>query len=261
MGLRKTLKRNIIQIGIPRWGEPYLRKKFIRGPIIIGGCGRSGTTVLLSILGAHPHIYAINEETEALCPTAHREDNVDLDAPLVIDKIYWYLLTHNVPRTCNRWCEKTPKNVIYFGRILDYFGDSVRIVHIVRDGRDVITSKHPDKQTKYWVPPERWINDVEAGLQYENHPQVLTIKYEDLVGRPEETIKKICTFIEEDFHESLLSHSDHTHIKRDKAWYTEAEPLHQRSVGKWRRPEFKERIDLFMNNPHAVRLLTYFRYM
>jgi len=246
---------------IPSLWKPYLKKKFTRDPIIIGGCGRSGTTVLLSVLGAHPHIYAINEETEALCPTAHREDNVDLSAPLIIDKIYWYLLTHKIPHECNRWCEKTPKNVIFFGPILDYFKDRVCIIHIIRDGRDVITSKHPDKQTKFWVPAERWINDVGAGLKFENHPQVLTLKYEDLVIEPEETIKSICSFIDEDFSKSLLSHAEHTHIKRDKAWFGEAEPLHQRSVGKWKRPEFKERIEEFMQNPDAVRLLKYFKYV
>jgi hypothetical protein len=38
-------------------------------PIIIGGCARSGTTLLLSVLSCHPNIYAIPDETYTFCPT------------------------------------------------------------------------------------------------------------------------------------------------------------------------------------------------
>ena len=48
-------------------------------PLIIGGCGRSGTTLLLSVLSAHPKVLAIPHETEAFCPGAYGA-HVDLQA-------------------------------------------------------------------------------------------------------------------------------------------------------------------------------------
>lgn len=41
-------------------------------PIVIGGCGRSGTTLLLSILGAHPDIFALASELYPFYPLPFR---------------------------------------------------------------------------------------------------------------------------------------------------------------------------------------------
>ena len=57
----------------PRWSpivHPVLQ--IPQTPILIGGCGRSGTTLLLSLLSAHPRIRAVsrqgrNLETDAMC--------------------------------------------------------------------------------------------------------------------------------------------------------------------------------------------------
>ena len=51
---------------------PFGRQRLSRmSPIVIGGCARSGTTLLLSVLSCHPNVYAIPVETQALCPTAY----------------------------------------------------------------------------------------------------------------------------------------------------------------------------------------------
>ena len=42
-------------------------RKLTRPPVIVGGCERSGTTLLLSILSSHPAIQAIPVETWAFC--------------------------------------------------------------------------------------------------------------------------------------------------------------------------------------------------
>lgn len=187
-----------------------------RGPVIIGGCGRSGTTLLLSILSSHPHIFGIDDETYALCFLAYLYDtdsarpksNIGpeffpvkpgLDSPIRLDILYEYLARHQVPDSCTRWCEKTPKNILFCKQILECFGKNSRFIHVVRDGRDVVTSRHPTDPSTFWVKPTRWIQDVEAGLDYEKHPQVLTLRYEDLVTDPEDTLKKYALLLEKIF--------------------------------------------------------------
>lgn len=234
-------------------------------PIIIGGCGRSGTTLLLSILSCHPNIWCIPHETTALCPDAFHgieyNKNPDLNMPFETWKIFEYLIKEPIPIFCTRWCEKTPRNVLYFKRILAYFGEGVRIIHIVRDGRDVITSRHPLKPDTFWVPPARWIQDVSAGKSFENHPQILTIRYEDLLREYEKTVKKICLFVEEDFHPNFLSYPESAKIQESVAWHEPVRKISTRSIGRWQKPEYAERIASLVADPKAVELLKYYGYL
>ena len=170
-------------------------RQFTSSPILIGGCGRSGTTLLLSMLSAHPRIFCIAEETMAFCPTAYHE-TVDLNAPFEVENFYNSYFPDNIPESCDRWCEKTPKNILYFDRIISHFGGNVKLINIVRDGRDVILSKHPTNKSTYWVDPDRWINEVKIGLNYENHPKVFTVRYEDLILDYENSMSSICEFLE-----------------------------------------------------------------
>lgn len=72
---------------------------------------------------------------------------------------------------------------------------------MVRDGRGVVTSKHVLDEKEYWVAPSQWVTDVKAGLQMEDHPQVLTVRYENLTDDYMETLKRICAFLNEPFAE------------------------------------------------------------
>jgi len=188
------------------------RKQLKQPPIIIGGCGRSGTTLLLSVLSSHPEIYTFKKETHAFCQNVYCE-SININLIIRTFRLYCYL-DKKIPKSCNRWCEKTPKNVLFFGDILNYFYNNVKVIHIVRDGRDVILSKHPKRPAVYWVSPERWIEDVSAGLKFKNHPNVYTVKYEDLVLEYETTIKDICTFLGIEFHPHLLSWHEHAKMRR-----------------------------------------------
>jgi len=230
-----------------------------RRPVIIGGCGRSGTTLLLSMLSCHPHIYAVNCETRAFCPKGYRRPP-DLNAPFKLKRLYEYLLDAAIPAQSTRWCEKTPRNVLYYGRILGYFGKRVRIINIVRDGRDVVTSRHPAKLQKFWVTPERWVMDVTAGKRYESHPQVKTIRYEDLINDYRETISALCTFLDEPFDDSFLSYPYSAGVQRNAAWLGQAELPSNHSIGRWRQPEYQERVAALLDKREAVELLEYYGY-
>jgi hypothetical protein len=97
----------------------------------------------------------------------------------------------------DRWAEKTPQNIRHLAWILERFPDAV-VVHIVRDGRDVVCSmrEHPDWRwvggswqkalrprplTRY---AQRWLADTAAGMAWRADPRYVEIRYEDLVAEP-----------------------------------------------------------------------------
>lgn len=223
---------------------------FAKPPILIGGCGRSGTTLLLSVLSAHPEIFCVPEEMFALWPTKSQDEFAAL-----VEAMTRKISAMDAPFGCKRWCEKTPRNVRVFGQLINHFDSDVKLIHLVRDGRDVVTSMHPSEPNTYWVPIWRWVWDVEAGLEYEHHPSVLTVRYEDLVASFDETTRAIFDFLEVPRPPQTLQWHENSRIRRHSALDGDIAPLYGSSVGRWRRPEFRERVDEFMSSPNAVQLL------
>ncbi len=175
---------------------------------------------------------------------------------------YWELASIKLSWIRNRrWCEKTPKNIIFFGKILKFFDDNVKLINIVRDGRDVILSKHPKNTKEFWVSPERWINDVSEGMKYENNPNVLTIRYEDLIIDYEKTIKKILDFIGEKMDKQIRNWHKYAKLRKNVAIRGHIKDTHTKSVGKWKNPIYKKRICKFMKKKKAVDLLKHYRYI
>ena len=265
MALNKLKK--LVNPLITYLGRRKEKVNFNDSPIMIGGCGRSGTTLLLSIIGAHPNIYAFPKETGTFInwykSVQYFFKNAKGEADQVprLDKFYRLILKCNIPDDVTRWCEKTPKNIRYLDKILSYFTEDLKFIHIIRDGRDVMLSHHPNAPDKYWVSPERWINDVRKGLKYEDHPQVLTIKYENLVLNYEEKIEKICTFINEECTEELYSYFKHTNVQKTNAWYNKAQQIHTDSVKKWEKEKNKDRVEEVMKNDEVVKLLDRLDYL
>lgn len=251
----KLLKKNVICRFFPtriKLKSFFRFKKLKKDPILIGGCARSGTTLLLSILDAQPEVFCIPHETSLF--TVRYSRNKKLNKLLNKLAIRILISYYKIPKTAKRWCEKTPKNIQFIENIQNVLGKNFKFVHIVRDGRDIITSRHPDNPKKYWVPIERWVKDVKAGLKHKNHPNVFTLKYEDLVLDFKKTMKKLCKFLDLPYEDSV-NWLEKTGLKKSNAWFNSAENVHAKSIGRWKKKEYKERIAEFMNNEEAVKLL------
>lgn len=244
---------------INRLGFIRAQSRFTSPPVLIGGCGRSGTTLLLAMLSAHPAIFTFPHELSVFNHWTTRRDGSKV--PLRSDRMYRYLLTHKIPAGIHRWCEKTPYNVRYIENILNYFNEQVRFIHIIRDGRDVCLSKHPDKPGTYWISPDRWINDVQAGLRYQDHEYVHTIYYEDLILHYRETMKGIIHFLGETYGAEMENWIDNTQVKQNNAWYGSVEILHTHSVKKWKNTEDRQRIKELTAHPGFKDLLEKLNYM
>ena len=224
-------------------------------PIIIGGCGRSGTTLLLSILAAHPKIHAITNETGELT-----KDKLNNPSTLISKIFIASHLKKEINKNAVRWAEKTPNNVNNIDQILKFFKGNVKIVHIVRDGRNVITSKHPTLKNKFWVKKERWINDVTNGLKFLNHKNVYTIKYEDIVDDFNNSISKLLEFLEIEMVDEIINYQKHTSIKRHLAWDSNVKSIYK-ITPRLDNPENKDVLREFMEDKIAIDLMKRLSYL
>lgn len=223
-----------------------LLRQLSRPPILIGGCARSGNTLLLSILSSQPEIFAFPTETGLFCPPR---------TGLARAAFTRHLVWQNVPRSARRWAEKSPRNVLYVREIIEHFDGRVRLLHVVRDGRDVVTSRHPRDPSRYWVAPERWIEAVRAGLAWEGHPLVLTVRYEDLVRDTAGQLARLGAFLEEDFGGPGGEWHERAAVRSSPAWFHEVRATHAGSIGRWRDARHRAAVHALLAHREAVELL------
>jgi len=186
--------------------------------IVMGGAPRSGTTVLRRLFDRHPEICS-GAETKLFVPAAYNLEWLAqaYDIPLadmtaMLDGaasqaafIDAFAARVRADAGKVRWAEKTPQNIRNLDWITERF-PQVAIIHIIRDGRDVVCSmrQHPDwrwidgEWQKVMVPrsvesyARRWLADVAAGLAWREDPRYVEVRYEDLVADPRSVLRSIC---------------------------------------------------------------------
>ena len=238
-----------------RWVSFFRALRFTKNPIFIVGCERSGTTLLLSILGAHPNVFAIPHETNAYYYYLQKRSSI-LNMLIRRKKILGHLLKQRIPKSSKRFCEKTPRHVLYIGEILRDYNNNVNIIHIIRDGRDVISSVHPDyPERKNFVTIESWKQRTGNGYKYTNHPKVLTVKYENLISCYKETMQLIMQFIDEPYHKNIDEFFLHTNVKTHSAWKNGVKPLYNHSVRKHENLDKSPDVRAFESDKDSMDLL------
>ncbi len=186
--------------------------------IVMGGAPRSGTTVLRKLFDRHPEICS-GAETKLFVPAAYNLEWLERSYGIPLAE-----LTAMRDRSTSqaafidafaarvrtdtgkaRWAEKTPQNIRNLEWIAARFPE-VSIIHIIRDGRDVVCSmrQHPDWR---WVDGEwhkalvprsvesyarRWLADITAGLAWRDDPRYVEVRYEDLVADPQVVLRSVC---------------------------------------------------------------------
>lgn len=173
------------------YNRSFRRIRIDSPPVFIVGCGHSGTSILLRMLGAHSRIHAIPYESGLA-----RQPNPQL--------LRLSFNMQTVAARKRRWVEKTPSHIHHIRRLLEIERQS-KIILIIRDGRDVVCSIQ-DREGSIESGISRWLQDNRAGEEFWNHPNVHLLRYEELVQSPEVTLKLALTFLAENYEPEMLDY-------------------------------------------------------
>jgi LPS sulfotransferase NodH len=238
-------------------------------PIFVVGAPRSGTTLLRLILNRHPEIGLCDETFFFYYAARRRRAFGDLANPRhrrrLIDA---YLSTRRIQETGldlgalgdrlardgtsydaffstllrfyaeshgkTRWGEKTPLHAAELPTLAAWYPDC-RVVHIVRDPRDVVSSlqrmpwgaRSVLRNARVWkrltAPP----NADRARIER------MIVRYENLVTDPPGTVRSVCDFLGVSYEPQMLVPEPRPPARRP--WLQRAqEAITTKSVGTWR---------------------------
>jgi len=249
-------------------------------PFFIVGSGRCGTTVLRAILEAHPdvHIPPENYGLAAALRAFSRYSRLPWGAVLrlvltefeydpqweafeltlgavfrelaatprrgrdlarVVDAVYRAHARRHKP-AATRWGDKTPQHAVILAELRDVFPD-LQVVHIVRDGRDVVASfiaELPEYDLDRAA--NQWLRHVGAARAFgARYPaQYCEIRYEALIARPQPTLERVAEFLGIGFDERMLRHHElHLRlgdVERLPHLQGARLPLYTSAIGRWR---------------------------
>ena len=206
------------------------------------GMPRSGTTLMRSILNAHPSL-ALAPETHLLdhwMQVHRRTDLTDaagfasfwsefaasphfrwtgLDADEVeglikqagtpsFRSIFDILLTAYAARLGKpRPGEKTPGNYRYLDTLLDWYPHA-RVLYMVRDPRGVVASweahGRPWTDKPLVTIASRWRRAAERAERWARDDRVAVVRYEALATAPEPELRRICEHLDEPFAAAMI---------------------------------------------------------
>lgn len=208
------------------------------------GCPRSGTTLLQSLLAAHPEVCSFPESHFFLTLVPNRKILRQLDLhvrnvkpcleqflnsihrPDLISQmpkfsLFNYQYAHQfisildqIANDQNKsiWIEKTPGHLHYID-YLEKLNIEAKFIHILRNGTDVIASfyelaqQYPQNWGTGWTLErcvDRWLNDIQISLSYRNKPNHKIVRYEQLVDQTEAILIELSQFMQIEFDPQML---------------------------------------------------------
>lgn len=238
-------------------------------PIFIVGAPRSGTSLLRNLLNRHPAIGLCDESYYFYYVYARRRAFGDLvEAAARRRLVDRYLATRRVRRlgiplddlasllmregttyagfftallrfyaTCHgkrRYGEKTPQHAFFIPTLREWY-PRCRIIHLIRDPRDVVGSllRVPWGRRNVLVNARLWRDCVLAAERWRDGGNLLAVRYEQLVADPESELQRLCAFVGEAYCPRMLEPGDAG--SPETWWFRRAlEPVTTARRGTWR---------------------------
>jgi hypothetical protein len=226
--------------------------------VVLYGALRSGTTLLRLILDAHPAICCPGERDfmlDALRPGATgleivpeilRESRIFLASELSLPEVADGRAAFESLCAEDRARSGKPHLVLVMHRRLDRLLElhpETRFIHLLRDPRDVARSSiGMGWAGNTWFGIDHWL---ETESDWERHgaglppEQVCLLRYEELLGAPEETLTRVCAFLGVAYDPAMLTFAETSTY----------EPLDPKLAYQWRR---RQRPDEIANVEHKI---------
>jgi Flp pilus assembly protein TadD len=234
-------------------------------PLFVLGFPRSGTTLMEQTLSAHPNIRAgdelpiINDITGIMprvlgSPLAYPEALAELwmgDRRQGLDTLRDFYLQRarqigaidtSGEDQAPWFTDKMPLNEMHLGLIALLFPNSP-LVHVRRHPLDVVLSVFSNHLTHGY----RCAFDLESIARHyaltadlvehyraEMALRYLPVRYEDLVGQQEPTVRRVLDFIGEDYEPRCLRFEENRRYARTASYAQVAEKLYSHSLGRYR---------------------------
>ena len=242
----------------------------VPGPIFIGGVSRSGKTLMRWILSSHPRI-AISRRTE-MWPSFHGRfgdlastKNLERCLDTMLDRKQIAALAPDVDRLRRdfrhgattyarlfaliheqyaersgkpRWGDQTGSIERYADQLMAAY-PGARVIQMIRDPRDryaALLGRGRKLPGALGRATADWLGSV--GLADRNrlrYPDACTfVRYESLVGSPEETMRRVCTFVGEAFEPAMLQMRGVRRYDAERATSRDGIPISTTHVGRYR---------------------------
>lgn len=242
----------------------------------IVGCPRSGTTLFQSMLASHPEVILPDETCfysrvykdnysrfgklselnfERALETSlnfYRIKDLNLDSTLVRAKccnephswetIFLAILANYAEKhNALRIGEKSPRHFAYIGYLKERFPHA-KFIHIIRDPRAVVLSlmKAPFGSDRIGNSCNLWQEAIRVHRQYADElspERYIVVRYEDLVGKPEQTLKPICNFLNLEFSLQMLKFDRRKELGFNRRYIEHMsntlKPVFTSSIDKW----------------------------
>jgi hypothetical protein len=207
-------------------------------PVLLVGCHRSGTSLVRRCVNSHSRIACggeslLLEHLGAVFDTPYATDGMGaLDlappevaaglGPVVSQWFQAYAARQGKPR----WADKSPGNTLHLEGIDKLFAGRPSYVCIARDGMDVARSIGRASPTWWQLEPllklepdpylaacHYWVDLNTRMLRFlKDHPErCLLFRYEDLVREPEPALRRLFTFLGEEFEPQTLDFNTQQH--------------------------------------------------
>ncbi len=212
--------------------------------VFVCGMWRSGTTLLERMLGSHPELAPGGEISyfgAGFLNESIGSGAVDPTTLRAAGQGYLALLERRFPG--RRVIDKRPDTWRYMGLLHGLFPEAKFIV-MHRDPLDTCLSIYFQQLDAEQLPHSTDLGDIAHHLhscrQLVDHwrallpNRIVDVQYEDLVGEPEQTLKEVCAFLDLAWDPRMLDFaSQHSRVRTASVWQVR-EPVHARSVGRWR---------------------------
>lgn len=236
-------------------------------PIVVGGCLRSGTSLVRRILDSHPRIHCGPEITffrdfygdYRNDPLAHlryartiRDLVPEEEALAVLGRAFVELHERAARRAGKaRWADKAPENVLYLSQWEELLEGRWLFVHVVRNPLDTVASMRsrfpltlPEGLAEQADVYRRY---TEAGLAFESTDpgRVLRLVYEELCEAPSERVQHLMEWLGERFEPAQLAFNELPHQEGlEDPEVARTDRVRRESVGRWSSTLSEDEADL-----------------